>query len=136
MGDTAYDFLLFLNRWNNYIRNRLGYGYWSLATYIKSRIANAAQVIDIFETAAINKARQEGYDGIVCGHIHHPNMIDRDGVVYCNDGDWVESCTTLVEKNDGVLEIWHWSDRSHCLKRLNGEVVENDIKQLDLLKVS
>jgi len=133
-GDTAYDFLLFVTRWNNYIRNRLGYGYWSLATYIKSRLANAAQVIEIFEQTALNKARAEGYDGIVCGHIHHPNVIEREGIVYCNDGDWVENCTTLVEKNDGVLEVWHWSDKNHCIKRLSGELVESEIRQLDLLK--
>lgn len=112
-GDHAYDFLLFINRCNNIIRRKLGYEYWSLAAYIKGRIANAARTITVFENAARQKAESAGYDGIVCGHIHHPNVIDRDNVLYCNDGDWVENCTALVETNKGSLEIWHWSDRNH-----------------------
>jgi len=132
IGDFAYDFLLFVNRWNNRLRSHLGYKYWSLAAYIKNRVSNAAQVIKVFEQAAIEKARREGYDGIVCGHIHHPNFIEEEGVIYCNDGDWIESCTTLVEKHDGVLEIWHWSDRNQCLMQLNGEKVVNAYEQLDL----
>ncbi len=133
IGDIAYDLLLFINRWNNRLRNQFGYSYWSLAAYLKERVSKAAQAIHIFEQAALNKAKTEGYDGIVCGHIHHPNFIEKDGIVYCNDGDWIESCTALVEKNDGVLEIWHWSDRSHCMKRLNGEIVEHAVEQLDWL---
>ena len=134
VGDVAYDLLLFINRVNNTLRRKLGYGYWSLATYIKHRVANAAQAITLYENTALDVARREGFDGIVCGHIHHPNVIEQDGVIYCNDGDWVENCTTLVEKNDGVLEIWHWSDRSQCIKRHNGERVEADVSQLGLLK--
>jgi UDP-2,3-diacylglucosamine pyrophosphatase LpxH len=135
VGDSAYDLLLFINRINNALRRHLGYGYWSLATHIKQRIANAAQAIQLYEDTAVDKARREGYDGIVCGHIHHPNVIERDGIIYCNDGDWVENCTTLVEKNDGVIELWHWSDRSQCIKRHNGERIEAEVRQLDLLKV-
>jgi len=136
IGDTAYDFLLFVTRYNNYFRKQFGYGYWSLATHIKGRLANAKQAISLFETAALDRAKREGYDGIVCGHIHHPNVVERDGVIYCNDGDWVESCTTLVEKNDGVLELWHWSDRSQCIKRLTGEKINADVEQLDLLQTA
>jgi len=133
VGDHAYELLLFINRINNTLRSKLGYGYWSLATYIKQRVANAAQAIELYENSAIDKARREGYDGIVCGHIHHPNVIERDGILYCNDGDWVENCTTLVEKNDGALEIWHWSDRTRSILRHDGERIDTGIRQLDLL---
>lgn len=131
-GDAAYDLLLFVNRWNYYLRRRLGFGYWSLASYVKTRIGKAAKVIELFEAAALYKAKEEGYDGIVCGHIHYPNVAEKDGVMYFNDGDWVENCTTLVEKNDGALEIWHWSERSQCIKRLDGEHINAAAQQLDL----
>ena len=114
----------------------MGFGYWSLAAYVKTRIGKAVQAIQLFEQAALAKAESEGFDGIVCGHIHHPNVIEQDNIFYFNDGDWVENCTTLVEKNDGVLEIWHWSERSQCIKRMDGQKVHNDVEQLDLLKVS
>jgi len=110
IGDSAYDFLMWVHRWVNRARRLCGLPYWSLASYVKTRIKNARAAIDAFETAAINEAKRRGLDGVVCGHIHHAQIMQRDGVLYCNDGDWVESCTALVEQPNGRLDILHWAD--------------------------
>lgn len=123
IGDTAYDFLLFLNRITNSLRKRFGFSYWSLAGYIKARINNAAQAIDCFESAAMAWAAHQKLDGVVCGHIHHPNIRYQDGLLYCNDGDWIENCTALVETRSGNLEIVHWSDSQKRVKQLELELV-------------
>ncbi|HQQ63120.1 MAG TPA: UDP-2,3-diacylglucosamine diphosphatase [Pseudomonadales bacterium] len=117
IGDTAYDFLLFLNRLANHIRRRFGYSYWSLAGYIKSRLNNAAQAIECFELAILDWATHKQVDGVVCGHIHHPDIRREKGLLYCNDGDWVENCTAMIETRNGELEIWHWSDSCERLKQ-------------------
>src|SRR5690606_5097989 len=115
-GDLGYDLVLFLNRWGNRLRGWLGLPYWSLAYYIKNRVKNARAAIDAFENAAAQEARRRGLDGIVCGHIHQPEIRAIDGVLYCNDGDWIESCTALVEHRDGRLELLHWGDLQQALK--------------------
>lgn len=111
VGDSAYDFLLFLNRWTNFIRKHLGYGYWSLAKYLKVRVKKAKSAITQFEDAAIDMAKKQGLDGVICGHIHHPHIKEKDGILYCNDGDWIENCTFMIETENGRLEIMHWSDQ-------------------------
>jgi UDP-2,3-diacylglucosamine pyrophosphatase LpxH len=110
LGDVAYQAALGLNYWFNRIRRRLGYPYWSLSAYLKHKVKNAVQFIDDFEAVVAREAAQRGVDGVVCGHIHKAEMKEIDGILYCNDGDWVESCTALVETLDGRLEILHWSD--------------------------
>jgi UDP-2,3-diacylglucosamine pyrophosphatase LpxH len=110
LGSGLYDFILRLNRGLNAWRHRLGLGYWSLAAYIKSRIGNAMKYVHEFERAAAHAARRRGVDGIVCGHIHRPEMTQMSGVLYCNDGDWVENCSALIETRSGELELWHWAD--------------------------
>ena len=105
LGDTAYQTALATNRWFNLIRRRLGMPYWSLSAYLKHKVKNAVQFISNFESALAEEAKRRGVDGVVCGHIHHAEMRDIDGVLYCNDGDWVESCTALAEHMDGRLEI-------------------------------
>lgn len=115
-GDMSYDFLLFLNRWGNRVRRWAGLPYWSLAYYIKNRVKNARAAIAAFESAAAAEARRRGLDGIICGHIHQPEIRTIDGVLYCNDGDWIESCTALVEHRDGRLELIHWGDLQQALK--------------------
>lgn len=109
MGDWAYTAALFLNRWFNAIRRRLGYPYWSLSAWLKRQVKEAVKAIDRFESALANEARRRGFDGVVCGHIHHAEMRDVNGVLYVNDGDWVESCTALVEHHDGRLELVDWA---------------------------
>jgi UDP-2,3-diacylglucosamine pyrophosphatase LpxH len=108
LGDGAYDLALWLNRHFNTARRRLGYQYWSLSAYLKRRVKNAMQYIASFADAVAEEARRRGVDGIVCGHIHHAEMRDLRGILYCNDGDWVESCTALVEHHDGRLELVDW----------------------------
>src|SRR5271168_1208581 len=108
LGDWAYTMALGLNRYFNQIRVRLGYPYWSLSAWLKLQVKEAVKAIDRFETALADDARRRGFDGVVCGHIHHAEMRTVNGVLYLNDGDWVESCTALVEHDDGRLELVDW----------------------------
>lgn len=108
LGDSAYQFSLTCNHWFNEIRRRLGYPYWSLSAYLKHKVKNAVEFVSNFEVALAAEARRHGVDGVVCGHIHHAQIREIDGVLYCNDGDWVESCTALVEHHDGRLDIVRW----------------------------
>ena len=111
VGDSLYTFILKLNKHFNSLRARLGLPYWSLSKYLKQKVKRAVSYIGEFEVAVAREARKRGADGVVCGHIHHAEMRDIDGVLYCNDGDWVESLTALVEHPDGRLEILDWSTR-------------------------
>jgi UDP-2,3-diacylglucosamine pyrophosphatase LpxH len=108
-GDLAYRLVLSLNTHLNRLRRRLGFGYWSLSAFLKSKVKNALQFIDSFEQAVADEAHRRGVDGVICGHIHKAQMRDIGGVAYINDGDWVESCTALVEHPDGRLEILEWA---------------------------
>lgn len=121
IGDVAYDFLMWVHRWVNRGRGLFGLRYWSLANYVKTRVKNARAALLAFEDAALAEAKRRGLDGVVCGHIHHPEITLRDGLLYCNDGDWVESCTALVEDHSGALEILHWSDFYQSVKQLRGD---------------
>jgi UDP-2,3-diacylglucosamine pyrophosphatase LpxH len=112
LGDWAYSAALTLNRYFNAFRRRLGYPYWSLSAWLKRQVKEAVKAIDRFETALAAEAKQRGLDGVVCGHIHHAEMRDIQGVHYINDGDWVESCTALVEHHDGRLELIDWAARN------------------------
>jgi UDP-2,3-diacylglucosamine pyrophosphatase LpxH len=106
LGDWAYTFSLWLNDLFNGIRRRLGRPYWSLSQYLKQRVKKAVSYIDDFERAVGRDARERGYDGVVCGHIHKAALTkEEDGFLYMNCGDWVESCTALVEHLDGRLEL-------------------------------
>ena len=111
LGDSAYEFALKLNSGFNRARARLGLPYWSLSKYLKLKVKRAVSYVSDFEVAVAREARKRGLHGVVCGHIHHAEMRDIDGVLYCNDGDWVESLTALVEHADGRLEIVDWSQR-------------------------
>jgi len=108
-GDWAYTAALVVNRWFNALRRRLGYPYWSLSAWLKRQVKEAVKAIDRFESALAGEARRRGLDGVVCGHIHHAEMREVGGVAYLNDGDWVESCTALVEHHDGRLELIDWA---------------------------
>ncbi len=109
LGSRAYDFSLDMNLYFNKVRRAFGYEYWSLAGYLKHKVKNAVNYISSFEQAVAREARRRGADGVVCGHIHRAEISRIDGVLYCNDGDWVESCTALVEDRNGRLAIWDWS---------------------------
>lgn len=105
LGDAAYEFTLRLNRHLNVWRARVGLPYWSLSRYLKLKVKRAVSYVSDFEQAVAREARKRGVHGVVCGHIHHAEMRMIDGVLYANDGDWVESLTALVEHADGRLEI-------------------------------
>lgn len=109
LGDTLYTLILSLNHDFNRARARLGFGYWSLSQYLKHRAKGAVSFITDFELALAREARRRGLDGVVCGHIHKAEIRMVDGMLYCNDGDWVESLTALVEDDDGTLRIVEWS---------------------------
>ncbi len=109
-GDYAYEFTLRMNRHLNNLRARLGLPYWSLSAYLKHKVKMALNYVTDFEKAVAQEARHRGHDGVVCGHIHRAEMRTIDGTLYCNDGDWVESRTALVEHMDGHLELVQWGD--------------------------
>lgn len=108
VGDNLYEFTLKLNRYLNHLRAKFGLPYWSLSAYLKLKVKKAVNFISDFEVAVASEARRRGHQGVVCGHIHHAEMRDINGILYCNDGDWVESRTALVEHHDGRLELVHW----------------------------
>ncbi|KAA6122388.1 UDP-2,3-diacylglucosamine diphosphatase [Cupriavidus cauae] len=109
LGDTLYTLILALNRHFNRIRARLGFPYWSLSQYLKHQVKNAVNYISSFEHAMVEEARRRGCDGVVCGHIHKAEIREVDGQLYCNDGDWVESLSALVETMEGELKIVYWT---------------------------
>lgn len=117
LGDSFYTVILNLNNWFNHIRHKMGLSYWSLSQYLKHKVKNAVSFITAFEENLTHEARRRGYDGVLCGHIHKPEIRDIDGILYCNDGDWVESQTALVEHMDGRLELIHWAALSAAGKK-------------------
>ncbi len=110
LGDWAYGITLKLNDALHYVRRALGFPYWSISAFLKHKVKNAVEYISCFEEAVVAEAKKYNVDGVVCGHIHHAEMRDVDGLLYCNDGDWVESCTALVEHHDGRLELIDWAE--------------------------
>lgn len=109
LGDIGYAFLLRLNVGLSRLRRGLGVsGYWSLAGYAKRRVKRAVNFISDFEESVVHAVRHRGLDGVICGHIHWAEIRDIAGVGYLNCGDWVDSCTGIVEHHDGRLEIINW----------------------------
>lgn len=118
LGDKAYEVLLRTNRWFNVVRRHLKMPYWSLSAYMKKRVKNAVQFVCDFEEAVAHAARDMGVDGVVCGHIHCAEIRQIGDVTYYNDGDWVESCTALVEDFTGTMTIVDWA--AECAKPVAG----------------
>ena len=118
LGDGLYEFTLKLNRHLNRLRNRMGLPYWSLSAYLKLKVKKALNYVTDFEEAVAAEARKRGHHGVVCGHIHRAEMREIGGTLYCNDGDWVESRTALVEHLDGRLELVQWNGRKAAKARL------------------
>ncbi len=112
LGDRLYTLTLKLNQHFNALRARMGLPYWSLSRFLKLRVKNAVAYIGAFEDALAREARTRGFDGVVCGHIHHAEVRMIDDVLYCNSGDWVESMTALVEADDGALSVLRWHEAS------------------------
>ena len=108
LGDRAYEFTLRVNNVLHAVRRSFGLNYWSLSSWLKHKVKNAVEFISSYEVALAREAREREVDGVICGHIHHAEMREIDGVLYCNDGDWVESCTALAEDDAGTLSIIQW----------------------------
>ncbi len=121
-GDKGYELLLFINRWYNIIRSKQGYPYRSVAGYIKTRIRGANQAIDRFRNAAISHAKKMDVDGIVCGHIHHPEIVEEDGITYYNDGDWIENCSALTEDIHGNISLTTWTQTASTPKLIKNRI--------------
>ncbi|MEL6598366.1 MAG: UDP-2,3-diacylglucosamine diphosphatase [Pseudomonadota bacterium] len=109
LGDRAYVFMLWLNTWVNRVRVLWGGQYWSLSKWAKAQVKRAVSHISAYERVLADEARRGGFDGVVCGHIHSANMSKIQGLDYINTGDWVESCTAVVEHQDGTLELIDWA---------------------------
>jgi UDP-2,3-diacylglucosamine pyrophosphatase LpxH len=109
LGDKLYDFVLNLNSQFNAVRRRLRLGYWSLSKYLKYKVKKASDFLFQFERNLATYCKKRGYDGVICGHIHHAEIKEIDGIMYMNDGDWVESMTALVEHHSGAWEIVTWT---------------------------
>ena len=108
LGDIAYNALVRINAWLSWLRRRLNRpGYWSLAGYAKRKVKTAVSFIFDFEDSVIRAARERGVDGVICGHIHSATIRAADGMTYLNCGDWVDSCTAIVEHLDGRMELIH-----------------------------
>lgn len=110
LGDRAYELALDLNLLVNRCRRFLGLPYWSLSALLKRKVKQAVEYISNFEDAIVREAQRRGADGVICGHVHTPQMRQIGPIHYCNDGDWVESCSALVESAGGRLEILHWAE--------------------------
>lgn len=109
LGSESYDILLEINRYLRTIGRWLGiHSHFSLAAYLKFKVKNVVQFISDYEESIVNTLRDEGVDGVVCGHIHHAEIKDIAGFLYVNTGDFVESCTAIVEHLNGSLELVHW----------------------------
>jgi len=115
LGDTAYEALLRINTLLNFIRRKMGFTYWSLSAYLKQKVKNAVKRMSTFEHFIAERASHHNVDGVICGHIHHAEIRVIGNVLYCNDGDWVESCTALVEDFDGNLSLIHWAEQRQQL---------------------
>ena len=109
VGDSLYSFILYINRYFNMMRIKMGLQYWSLSQYLKHQVKNAVSYIADFEHIMAREARLRDCDGVVCGHIHKAEIREIDGLLYCNDGDWVESLSALVETATGELKIIYWT---------------------------
>lgn len=130
VGVYAHSFAVFLNRWTHRFRRMLGLPYWSFANYLKHHVGKAREAIDDYENAAAEYAASLGLDGVVCGHIHKPEMRYIGETLYCNDGDWTESCSSLVETLTGELKLLHWSETEDTIKQYSPE--SNDIQAVAL----
>ena len=130
LGDQAYEVALTVNAIFNRIRRFFGLPYWSLSAHLKRRVKRAVEFVSNFETAVVREARLRQCDGVICGHIHTPEMRVIDGISYMNDGDWVESCTALVEHHDGRWEIL---DFGSSIKALKVKPVEAPIETIGLV---
>jgi UDP-2,3-diacylglucosamine pyrophosphatase LpxH len=123
LGDRGYRLALFINTGLNRVTKRLGLPYWSFSAWIKLKIKTAVNAIGDFERQLAAEARRRGVDGVICGHIHHPTMREIDGVTYINIGDFVESCSLVIEREDGALAALRWQAREGSTQTIPGRLL-------------
>lgn len=109
LGDLAYDTAIVINRVVSKIRGLFGWPYWSFSSWAKIKVKKAVAFISAFQEVVVHEARKAGAEGVICGHIHHAVIEDMDGIRYINSGDWVESCTAVIEDFDGTFSIVSWT---------------------------
>lgn len=126
-GSMAYGLLLFINRWANRARQWRGQPYFSLAGLIKSNIKKARAAIETYQNEAMDEARRRGFDGVICGHIHYPALLESDGIGYANTGDWIENCTALMEDHRGQMHLLQYTDLVQWKR--SGDGVETEITE-------
>jgi UDP-2,3-diacylglucosamine pyrophosphatase LpxH len=116
LGDHSYAFVVRLNILLSWVRRQLGIpGYWSLAGYAKRKVKSAVSFIYDFEESVVRNVKDKGLDGVICGHIHAATIKQIDGITYINCGDWVDSCTAIVEHHDGAMELVDWGVQARAL---------------------
>ncbi|MCP8900027.1 UDP-2,3-diacylglucosamine diphosphatase [Gilvimarinus xylanilyticus] len=124
VGDIGYGLLLFINRWANRWRKLMRRPYFSLAGMIKNNIKGAKHAIETYQKEATDEARRRGFDGVICGHIHYPDMCEENGIRYCNTGDWIENCTAIVEDFSGEMRLLHYSDQVQWQEATDNKVAQ------------
>lgn len=130
VGDSLYTMILKFNQVFNAWRARAGLPYWSLSQYLKLKVKNAVSYITSFEDALAAEARKQGLDGVICGHIHKPEIREIDGILYCNDGDWVESLSALVEDKLGELRLVDWREIMLRWEKMQFDTDEEELEEL------
>jgi UDP-2,3-diacylglucosamine pyrophosphatase LpxH len=121
LGDNLYEFSLRMNRHLNRLRTHMGLPYWSLSAFLKHKVKKALNYVTDFEVAVAKEAARRGHQAVLCGHIHRAEMREINGVLYCNDGDWVESRTAIVEHFDGRLELIDWATLHQALVKADSQ---------------
>lgn len=132
-GDKLYYAILTFNQLTNRARRVFGLRYWSLADFLKRRSGAAERYMERYVAAALGAAARRGLDGIVCGHIHRPALLEHDGLIYANDGDWVESLTALAEDPDGTLRLIRWTGRCETVATLAARVPASEAERVATL---
>lgn len=127
LGDKGNATLMTINRIYNLLRARYGYGYWSLAGYIKTHLPQAKTYINDYEQSVARAAEKQGFDGVVCGHIHHPACKKIGEMDYYNTGDWVDSCTAISEDCNGHMELLKWTRK----RATNPDLIDKDTDIID-----
>jgi UDP-2,3-diacylglucosamine pyrophosphatase LpxH len=130
-GERMYDVLLWIGRGIGAVRRRFGLGHWSLASWLKHQLPDAMRYIERFEHAAAQAALRHGLDGVICGHIHRPEIRTVEGISYCNDGDWVEHCSALTEDQSGRLVLVRWAERAEVLRVAGAERAPTAVAALE-----
>jgi len=129
LGDRGYDFILSVNNKFNWFLHRIGIGYFSLSRFLKHKVKRAVDFMFHFEQNLAGYCKKRGYDGVICGHIHHAEIKEIDGVAYMNDGDWVESLTALVEHHDGRWEIVTWTqEKDHVVDDIDSSAYKRSTR--------